>query len=367
MKTNLIIMVILVSLLSFYNQSYSQSDSARANIEALPILSYDSDVGIGFGAKLFLFDLMKSKESFDFILFGSTKGERWFKIVYSSPDFESRQGKKFPLSMDIVAEYDKYNKYYYYVTRTSLNPSAISYELKDYKNESTYEKINLGIFISRGFLKDFTGTLALQYKNFSLYDLKLDSLLYYEYDYPVPESGGFLSLLINSKWDTRNSYINPLSGLLMQLEYELIHQIFPSNHLYSRLMLAFQQYNEIIEKNLVIALRIKAETTSGGLGSSTFILLPVGGSNNLRGYALDKYRFTMMILANGELRFPIWWRFGGIAGVDYATGTLPNDESKSLINAVCGLRLLMDNFVVRADVGFSKDETGFYLNFGHLF
>lgn len=363
MKTNPRIILILFSLLSFYNQSYSQSDSARANVEALPILSYDSDVGIGFGAKLFLFDLMKSKESFDFILFGSTKGERWFKIVYSSPDFESRQGKKFPLSIDIVAEYDKYSKYFYYYIGRSYNP----FGLVEYKNESTYEKINFGIFLSRGFLKDFTSTLAFQFKRFILYNLKLDSLLYHEYEHPELENAGFLSLLLNSKWDTRNSYINPVSGLLMQLEYELLYQTVPSNRFYSRLMLAFQQYNEIIVKNLVMALRIKAETTRGGLNSSTFILLPVGGSNNLRGYALDKYRFTMMILANGELRFPIWWRFGGIVGVDYATGILPNDDSKSLINAVGGLRLLMDNFVVRADVGFSKDETGFYLNFGHLF
>jgi hypothetical protein len=37
------------------------------------------------------------------------------------------------------------------------------------------------------------------------------------------------------------------------------------------------------------------------------------------------------------------------------------------LNAVAGLRFSMETFVVRADVGFGRESTGFYLNFGHLF
>jgi hypothetical protein len=37
------------------------------------------------------------------------------------------------------------------------------------------------------------------------------------------------------------------------------------------------------------------------------------------------------------------------------------------VNSLVGLRFSMDTFVVRADLGFGKETTGFYLNFGHLF
>ncbi|MBE0556685.1 MAG: hypothetical protein IH628_05570 [Proteobacteria bacterium] len=36
-------------------------------------------------------------------------------------------------------------------------------------------------------------------------------------------------------------------------------------------------------------------------------------------------------------------------------------------NGVFGLRLYFDTFVARADLGISRDYTGFYLDFGHSF
>ncbi len=92
--------------------------------------------------------------------------------------------------------------------------------------------------------------------------------------------------------------------------------------------------------------------------------LPLGGNNTLRGLPQDRYLSNSTVLINSEFRFPIWWRLGGIAGVD-----LGNSESTSdwIINPVVGLRFYMDNFVVRFDVGFGKETTGIYFNFGHVF
>jgi hypothetical protein len=70
------------------------------------------------------------------------------------------------------------------------------------------------------------------------------------------------------------------------------------------------------------------------------------------------------ILLNQELRFPIFWRFNGIVGVDIGNGkTTPG----WIVNPVLGLRFNMNNFIVRADLGFGKESIGFYFNFGHLF
>jgi hemolysin activation/secretion protein len=80
------------------------------------------------------------------------------------------------------------------------------------------------------------------------------------------------------------------------------------------------------------------------------------------------------LILNNEIRFPIWWRFGGVIGLDIgATGNksimnFMNDKlSGWLISPAAGLRFYMDNFIVRLDVGMTKDYTGIYFNFGHMF
>ena len=71
-----------------------------------------------------------------------------------------------------------------------------------------------------------------------------------------------------------------------------------------------------------------------------------------------------------ELRFPVYWRIGGVLGVD-AGKVWPSLSAMDLMrwayNPLAGLRFYMDNFVVRADVGFGSEGTGFYFNFGQLF
>ena len=41
-----------------------------------PILMYDTDIGYGYGAKAKFVNYLSRKESFDLILFNSSKGER---------------------------------------------------------------------------------------------------------------------------------------------------------------------------------------------------------------------------------------------------------------------------------------------------
>jgi hypothetical protein len=82
--------------------------STEKSLSVFPILMYDSDIGLGYGAKAKFVHYLEKKESFDFIAFNSTKGERWYVFAFSIPDIEIRQGKKYGFSLDIRAEYDKY-------------------------------------------------------------------------------------------------------------------------------------------------------------------------------------------------------------------------------------------------------------------
>ncbi len=181
----------------------------------------------------------------------------------------------------------------------------------------------------------------------------------------------YLSANLNAKWDTRNSYINPSTGLVLEVELEYAPDIFEDNSSFFRQAFIVRYFQEIFFKNLILASRAMEQVLISGSGSSQFLAIPVGGSNTLRGVPVDKFRFYSEFLFNNELRFPIWWRFGGIAGLDVGYGSnkdlYPEDTIDWIVNPVVGLRFFMDNFIVRADVGFYKSDIGFYLNFGHIY
>jgi hypothetical protein len=354
----------------------AQTDSTeRAGIELFPILSYDTDAGFGYGAKAFFYDQLNTRESFDIILFNSTKGEQWYKFVFSTPDFESRQGTEFPLALDVTFEYDKwknYNLYYY-----NLEVEGINYadEQVEFKDQCIYELVEANIFLNRAFRKDLTGSLGLKFKSTSTYDYRRDTILTspenVENKYQEAPSVKYLSANLNVKWDTRNSYINPSTGLVLEIELEYAPNILEDNSSFFRQAFVVRHFTEIFFKNLILASRAVEQVLIAGSESSQFLEIPVGGSNTLRGVPMDKFRFYSEFLLNNELRFPIWWRFGGIAGLDIGYGSnkdlYPEDAIDWIVNPVVGLRFFMDNFIVRADVGYYDGDIGFYLNFGHIY
>ena len=95
-------------------QETSAEPGAYRSFSPFPILMYDSDIGFGYGGRVKFVDYFKKKESLDLILFNSTKGERWYVFSFSIPDLERRQGKRYGLSFDLKAEYDKFLNYSFY-------------------------------------------------------------------------------------------------------------------------------------------------------------------------------------------------------------------------------------------------------------
>ncbi|HSW53712.1 MAG TPA: BamA/TamA family outer membrane protein [Ignavibacteriaceae bacterium] len=366
--------LLLLSTCTIY--SLAQTDSTeRAGIEPLPILSYDTDTGFGYGLKIFFYNRLNTEESFDIILFNSTEGEQWYKFVFSTPDFESRQGTEFPIALDVTFEYDKwknYNLYYYNLEVEGTNYADGQVEFTDQCN---YELIETKIFLNHAFRKDFTGWFGLKFSSLATYNYRRDTILTspenVENKYQEAPSVKYLSANLNAKWDTRNSYINPSTGLVLEIELEYAPNILEANSSFFRQAFVVRHFTEIFFKNLILASRAVEQVLIAGSESSQFLAIPVGGSNTLRGVPMDKFRFYSEFLFNNELRFPIWWRFGAIAGLDIGYGSnkdlYPEDTIDWIVNPVVGLRFFMDNFIVRADVGFYKGDIGFYLNFGHIY
>lgn len=334
---------------------------AKPEIEPFPIISYDTDVGFGYGAKVFFLNQCGSNESIDLTAFNSSKGERWYHFVCSLPDFELRQGKLYPWAIDFTIDYDKYLKESFFGIGNKSN-----YNDREYY---TREPLEFNITLGQGFAGDQVGQVGIKYKtvsNIILSDTSNLALLL-----PAINSGraSLLSLFINYRFDTRNSYINPSRGVVFLNEIEYAPKLSFTNVSLLRLAGWIQNYNEIFFSKTILAIRVGVQTLIGN-SIPIQMLLPIGGTSTLRGSPQDRFLDKTSMITNAEMRFPVYWRFGGVIGLDAGkvwSGLEKIDLRNWAWNPLLGLRFYMDTFVARADIGFGQETIGFYLNFGHLF
>jgi outer membrane protein assembly factor BamA len=342
----------------------SASDSVqrfeKATTDFLPIVSYDTDAGFGYGVKSFFLNHLHYRESFDVVLFNSTKGVRWYRLVFSIPDFELRQGTEYPLAIDVVLDYDKWISYSFFGVGNSSR-----FDDREYYTREPFE---ISVTASRGFSSTVVAQLGIKHKQIKNYNFTAESRLVHLKPDLNASTTLSTSLSTSLRYDTRNSYINPLKGSVVLGEVEVAPKWFSNNVNFIRLSGTFQHYVSLFD-SVVVATRTSLQVLRGSDLPIT-VLLPVGGGGTLRGYPQDRYLDKVAALANIEFRFPIVWRFGAIAGLDL--GKVWNDVGELniknwAVNGVLGLRFYFDTFVVRADVGISNETTGFYLNFGHVF
>lgn len=359
---NIIKTIFPIGMLFCQANLIAQEDTTALNKsewEIFPIINYDTDVGFGYGAKGFFYNFLGNDESFDLTAYNSTKGERWYRLVYSIPDMQRRQGKKYDAAFDLIIDYDKWINYLYYFDSTDpYNFNFLSRENDENEFEKyTREPIEISAIFSRAFTSDFIAELGLKYKSISCYQFDPNGDLRYQKFSNVQH----LSLVFNFRLDTRTNFINPPKGILLQISNEYARDILDQEQSFFRVGFTFQSYLKIYYPELVLASRLMLQTETDAAYQN---LLSIGGNKSVRGLPQDRYLSHSFILLNEELRFPFWWRFGGILGIDIGNSS---STPEWILNPVAGLRFYMDNFIVRADVGFGKETTGFYVNFGHLF
>jgi len=357
----IVIFLLFCLLLAVPFVARSQSEATASKTEILPIVSYDTDTGLGYGAKLFVLNRVGLKESFDLVLFNSTKGERWFKLVFSVPDFEMRQGTVYPLAMDVTIDYDKWTNNSFFGIGNTSNFSDREYYTK--------EPVELSLVFCRGFSQQWVGQAGLRFRAVRNFGFSPASRLAKLEPAFNRSRVSYTSLLLVWRYDTRDSYVNPTNGLVVQGETEFAPAIGFNDVSFARFSVWMQRYSSLLSNKVVLALRLGMQ----GLAGSELpvqVLLPIGGNSTLRGSPQDRYLDKTAALCNLEIRFPIYWRLGGVVGAD--AGKVWKDISRTDLtrwasNPLAGLRLYMDTFVVRLDVGFGRETTGFYLNFGHIF
>ena len=232
----------------------------------------------------------------------------------------------------------------------------------------TKEPLEISITCSRGFAPDFVGQVGIRYRTVRNYNFSAGSRLRSLRPNLNSSRATEYSLFAVIRLDTRNSFINATEGEVAQLEWERAPWVKGGSALFARVRGVGQLYRHIVGA-LVLAARLDYSVVSGS-DIPVQIMIPVGGGSTLRGSPQDRFLGKVGAVANVEVRFPLVWRFGGIVGGDAgrvwdrpgAVGIAGWDA-----NTVAGVRFFMNTFIVRLDVGFGRESTGLYLNFGHIF
>jgi|SRR5690554_1907284 len=357
---SIILVIIILVFFKTFAQGEDSIEVTKSNFEFFPIISYDSNTGLGYGLKVFLLGYLSEEESFDLILFNSTKGERWYRFKFSTPESRIRQGKKYDYAVDFILDYDKWIHYSFF----GLGNNSL------FEDEEVFTKTSFSIYglVSKGFTNYFSVETGIKYGTILNSNYPVNGL-FHSLNKTSRGRAKLLSILINLSYDTRNDFYNPANGILLQTEYEISPEFKFTNTQFNRISVSASYFSSLIIENLILALRLNAQKISGS-DIPVQCLLPLGGNNSLRGFTQDRFIDNGVLLFNTELRFPIYRRLGGIAGFD--AGKVWSSLQKINLNnwaanPAIGLRFYMDNFVVRADVGFGPETTGLYFNFGHIF
>jgi outer membrane protein assembly factor BamA len=349
-------------LLSGFLESRCEEEAGRS-VSAFPILMYDTDIGVGYGAKAKGVDYLSRNESLDLILFNSTEGERWYVLTFCIPDIEIRQGKAYPFSLDIRAEYDRLLKNNFY----GLGPGSLQKNLTNF----TFEKKELQLAFGRGFSPSFVLEASYVFRNIRYFNIVHGEPYAQLLGTIGDQFSPFVSFLI--RFDTSDSQIHPRKGFRLLLQDDLAAGFLGNKKAsFNRFTLDFRKYLLILGERDVLAFRVLVQRISGG-DVPLFEMSALGGGstqNAMRGYAMNRFQDKGKILSNIEYRFPVWGKLGGNLFIDLGT-VWPSfsrlEFRKMAIDAGWGLRYYLKNFLARFDMGFSREGMRIYFNFGQVF
>lgn len=172
-------------------------------------------------------------------------------------------------------------------------------------------------------------------------------------------------------YDSRDNYLSSRTGTYVAVQGMFYGRALGGTHSYSLFTVDVRKYFPVWFGH-VIALQ--------GYGASTYWDVPfshlpaLGGQFRMRGYFEGRFRDANAVIAQAEYRFPIVWRFGGVAfgSAGMVAPSLLDFKPADIKGAAGGgLRFLFDKderLNGRFDVGVSNEgEANFYLQINEAF
>jgi hypothetical protein len=188
----------------------------------------------------------------------------------------------------------------------------------------------------------------------------------------VPGSGGVTvsGLGVRLNYDRRDDVFYPRTGRYAEVETAHFPAWLGSTMAYSRIELDYREYVPLFARS-VLAFQFNTEVTGG---SVPFQKLPrLGDEDLLRGYRDGRFRDKTAAALQGELRFPVYWRFGGVVfggvgQVGPSLGELSFDTLKTAGGFGIRYRVSTRTRVnIRLDFAFSPEGSSVYFNFSEAF
>ncbi len=313
-----------------------------------PILAFDSTFGTVFGAALFL-----------------SKPEKGY-------DLATKVNATTQSDLALFLDYRKWSETgYFYRLEVSVDGFAIPYygegsdtneadevridqtavAAKFHLNYRENSKVKMGLFLDLRFREEL-----------SVDGVKLTPPLF-----PDESRLGFGYSLA---YDTRDSSISPTKGTFQR--YSLLYlPKFTTNldsaETFIQAELDFRGFYSF-NNRVTLAGRVNAGTS--WVGEPTYLYrYSLGGKHSLRGYFHNRFRGKKFYLAQGEVRFPLFWVVTGAAFVD--VGDVTDSEFASARTTFGGgIRFLLPpDYIakVRCDYGIGEDQESIYFVFAEAF
>jgi hypothetical protein len=179
---------------------------------------------------------------------------------------------------------------------------------------------------------------------------------------PGYKGGTGSALGLVTVFDSRDNVVNAYRGRYFEFSTYLFEPLWGSTFDYFRVSAIHQQYFQFPNRH-VLAIQ---QVANFNFGQVPFLdMSTVGSEVILRGYPKNRFRDKHFLATQAEYRFPIFWRFGGVAfagigDVFETTSDLRADRLKYSIGT--GLRFLMnpkERLNIRFDYGIGR-EGGYY-------
>lgn len=236
------------------------------------------------------------------------------------------------------------------------------------ENEEDYlnRKHGLGIALSRKIIKNLMLGVQYDFEDLTIQDTDNKGVLQYCKTDGIISGFGF-----KTKFDTRDSNIYPTNGVLFRAEYLLYNKRFGSKYNYSKTDFDFRNYFYVYKKKYLFSYQIFAEFINGN--APLQIAPSLGGSNMLRGFLADRYKDSIMLALQPELKIKIttviWLAlFTGIGNVYDNMENIDLGKIKTASGA--GVRIkIKDNprMNFRIDFAASNESKGTYFTLMEAF
>lgn len=340
----------------FYDKVFNFYESRSTGFVPVPLLYYTPDTRFAAGAFGVYYFKIKSDDG------SSTR----LSYVKALADYtQNRQ-------LDLWTSWNMFLKDEAYLLKGDLryrNFPDRYYGIGNNTTESQMERYGFDLL-------DLTTMVLKKVRPYTFVGLDARYTRYFNLYYENPEGelanggvtgwngGNNIGLGIVGIYDSRDYVVNATKGTFFEFASYFYENVWGSSFDYINLRSVFSKYWEV-KKDHIIAVQALGNFNFGDPAFTN--LARAGDEMMLRGYANNRFRDKHFIGTQAEYRFPIWWRFGGVAFTGVGDVFGPNSRvnwNTLKYSYGAGLRFALNSterMNVRFDYALGRDTGTFYI------